>query len=86
MKDEIKTLKNRGVWRVVPMSQGVRLIKSKYVYDPNNTQPESNKESNLVFNKTSKFNGSQISKAVVNTIMGHSMSDMKVKKISENLD
>lgn len=60
-------------------------IKSKYVYDPNNTQPESNKESNLMFAQTSKFNGSQISKAVVNTIMGHSMSDMKVKKISENL-
>ena len=32
MKDEIKALKNRGVWRVVPTPQGVRLIKSKYVY------------------------------------------------------
>ena len=39
--------------------------------------------SNLVFAQT--FNGSQISKAAINTIFGHSLSDMKVKKISENL-
>jgi hypothetical protein len=32
MKDEIKALKNRWVWRVVPTPQGVRLIKLKYVY------------------------------------------------------
>ena len=32
MKDEVAALRNRGVWRVVPTPQGVRLIKSKYVY------------------------------------------------------
>ena len=34
MKDEVNALKNRGVWRVVPIpgGGGVRLIKSKYVY------------------------------------------------------
>jgi len=34
MKDEVKALQNRGVWRVVrtPQGGGVRLIKSKYVY------------------------------------------------------
>ena len=32
MKDEIKALRNRGVWRVIPTPKGVRLIKSKYVY------------------------------------------------------
>ncbi len=32
MKNEIKALKNKRVWRVVPTPQGVRLIKSKYVY------------------------------------------------------
>jgi hypothetical protein len=32
MKDEIKALNNRGVWRFVPTPQGVRLIKLKYVY------------------------------------------------------
>lgn len=39
--------------------------------------------STKVFAQT--FNGSQISKAAVSSIMGHSTSDMKVKKISENL-
>jgi hypothetical protein len=39
--------------------------------------------SNLAFSQT--FNGSQISKAAINTIFGHSLSDMKVRKISENL-
>ena len=32
MKNEIKALKNRGCWRVVPTPSGIRLIKSKYVY------------------------------------------------------
>ena len=32
MQAEIKALRNRGVWRVIQTPQGVRLIKSKYVY------------------------------------------------------
>jgi hypothetical protein len=32
MKNEIRALKNRGCWRVVPTPTGIRLIKSKYVY------------------------------------------------------
>jgi hypothetical protein len=32
MVSEIKALRNRGCWRVVPTPRGVRLIKSKYVY------------------------------------------------------
>ena len=32
MQAEIKALKNRGVWRVIPVPDGIRLIKSKYVY------------------------------------------------------
>ena len=32
MMNEIKALRNRGCWRVVPTPRGVRLIKSKYVY------------------------------------------------------
>ena len=32
MQDEIRALRNRGVWRVIPTPGGVRLIKSKYVY------------------------------------------------------
>ena len=32
MLSEIRALRNRGCWRVVPTPQGVRLIKSKYVY------------------------------------------------------
>ena len=32
MQTEIRALKNRGVWRVIPTPKGVRLIKSKYVY------------------------------------------------------
>lgn len=41
--------------------------------------------SNPVLSQTNKFDGSKISKAVVCTILGHSVSDMKVKKLSENL-
>lgn len=40
---------------------------------------------NPVYSQTNKFDGSKISKAAVSTILGHSISDMKVKKISENL-
>ena len=32
MRNEIKALKTRGCWRVVPTPSGIRLIKSKYVY------------------------------------------------------
>ena len=32
MKTEVRALRNRGCWRVVPTPSGVRLIKSKYVY------------------------------------------------------
>lgn len=32
MLAEVRALRNRGCWRVVPTPQGVRLIKSKYVY------------------------------------------------------
>ena len=32
MMTEVKVLRNRGCWRVVPTPSGVRLIKSKYVY------------------------------------------------------
>ncbi len=32
MRDEVAAYRNRGVWRVVSTPQGVRLIKSKYVY------------------------------------------------------
>ena len=32
MMSEVKALRNRGCWRVVPTPSGVRLIKSKYVY------------------------------------------------------
>ena len=32
MMNEIRALRNRGCWRVVPTPHGVRLIKSKYVY------------------------------------------------------
>ena len=32
MMSEVKALRNRGCWRVVPTPIGVRLIKSKYEY------------------------------------------------------
>ena len=32
MMSEIRALRNRGCWRVVPTPTGTRLIKSKYVY------------------------------------------------------
>ena len=32
MMTEVRALRNRGCWRVVPTPSGVRLIKSKYVY------------------------------------------------------
>ena len=32
MMNEVRALRNRGCWRVVPTPHGVRLIKSKYVY------------------------------------------------------
>ena len=32
MMNEVRALRNRGCWRVVPTPSGVRLIKSKYVY------------------------------------------------------
>ena len=32
MKTEVRALRNRECWRVLPTPSGVRLIKSKYVY------------------------------------------------------